>query len=113
MSIAKLKKTQWSAFFDHASKLLLGKHTQIEIVGLSIGSQMGARGVPLLGIAYDPRNDLIEIMLEGLAHVVRSPFAIYVDNDRGILTRLQIIDGDGVMQIIVLYDPLMLPAPRH
>jgi hypothetical protein len=113
MTIAKLEKTEWSAFFDRASKLLLGKHTEIEVTGLAIGSQIGARDVPLLGIAYDPRDDIIEIMLEGLDHIVRNPCAVYVDNDRGMFTRLQIIDGDGVIQIIVLHDPLMLPAPRH
>jgi hypothetical protein len=69
--------------------------------------------MPLLGITYDPRNDIIEIVLDGLDHIVRSPFAVYVDNDRGMFTRLQIIDAEGVMQIIVLHDPLMLPAPRY
>ena len=37
---------------------------------------------------------------------------LYIDNGIGSLSSLEIIDADGVKQIVKLRDPLMLPPPR-
>jgi hypothetical protein len=58
-----------------------------------------------------PRNDIIEIALDGLDHLVRNPLELYFDEDPIGMTSLQVIDGDGVRQIILSRDPLMLPSP--
>jgi Family of unknown function (DUF5335) len=66
----------------------------------------------LLGLAYDPNDDIVEVALDGLDHLIPRPRELYIDNGIGSLSSLEIIDADGVKQIVKLRDPLMLPPPR-
>jgi hypothetical protein len=111
MTISKLEKAAWQPYLDKVSKTLVGKQAEIEVASLEIGDQIEAEWVPLLGITYDPKNDLVEILLEGLDHLIHKPRDIYVDHGPTGLTSLEVIDTDDVRQIMKLRDPLMLPAP--
>jgi hypothetical protein len=109
MAARKLDKSEWRVFCDRMSKALIGKQAEIEIASLALGSQVQGEWLPLIGIAYDPKNDLIEIALDGLDHLVYRPREMYVDIDHSGLISLEILDGNSVRQIIKLRDPLMLP----
>lgn len=109
MATVKLDKGVWQTYFDRITKLVVGKQTEIEVVSLKLGDQLEAEWVPLLGITYDPKNDLVEVLLEGLDHLIRNPRDIYVDEGPAGLTSMEVTDADGVRQIIRLRDPLMLP----
>jgi hypothetical protein len=111
MAISKLEKSAWHPYFDNVSKLLDGKRAEIEVGSLKIGDQIQAEWLPLLGIVYDPKNDIIEIALEGLDHMIHKPREVYVDQEAVVLTSMEVIDSDDVRQIIKLRDPLMLPPP--
>jgi hypothetical protein len=111
MTISKLEKAAWQPYLDKVSKTLVGKQAEIEVASVKLGDQFEAEWVPLLGISYDPKNDLIEILLEGLDHLIHKPRDIYVDHDAAGLTSLEVIDSDEEQQILKLRDPLMLPAP--
>lgn len=111
MGIVKLDKEEWQSYFDRISKLVLGKQAEIEVASLNLGVQIEAKWVPLLGIAYDPKNDLVEVLLEGLDHLIRHPREIYVDEGPAGLTSMQVIDAGEVREIIRLRDPVMLPQP--
>jgi hypothetical protein len=72
-----------------------------------------AEWLPLIGITYDPRDDAVEIALDGLDHMIRKSREIYLDDRAAGLTSLEIVDADGVRQIVKLKDQLMLPpAPQ-
>jgi hypothetical protein len=111
MAISKLEKANWHPYFDALSKTLVGKRAEIELASLDIGDQIEAEWLPLLGMVYDHKNDLVEILMEDFDHMIRHPREIYVDYGLGGLTSLEVIDTDDVKQIIKLRDPLMLPAP--
>lgn len=111
MAIIKLEKTTWHPYFDAVSKALLGKRAEIEVQSLALGSQVEAEWLPLLGITYEPRSDMLEIVLEGLDHMIRKPSEIYIDNDTTMLNSLEVVDADGAHQVVRLRDPLMLPSP--
>jgi hypothetical protein len=72
-----------------------------------------AEWLSLLGLAYDPNDDIVEVALDGLDHMIPRPRELYIDNGIGSLSSLEIIDADGVKQIVKLRDPLMLPPPRY
>lgn len=112
MAIMKVEKKEWGACFDTVSKALVGKRAEIEVDALSIGSQIEAEWLPLLGITYDEKSDLIEIVVEGLDRLIYRPREVYVDQDAVNLTSLQIIDTDDFRLIIKLRDPLMLPVSK-
>ncbi|MEA2782701.1 MAG: hypothetical protein QOK29_4245 [Rhodospirillaceae bacterium] len=65
----------------------------------------------MLGITYDHKDDIIEVALEGVDHLVNKPREVYVDFGVGGLTSIEIIDGEGTQQIVNLRDPLALPPP--
>ncbi len=111
MTIRRLERSEWNGFCRRASRGFVGKRVQIEVVSLQVGSQFEAQRLPLLGMAYDPKSDILEMLIGELDHLVRSPREFYVDEELFGIVSLQIIDADGMQQIITLHDPLMLPAP--
>ena len=111
MTTRKLEKKQWRSFFDRVSTTLEGKEAEIEIASLRLGDQVQAEWLPLLGIAYDPHDDIVEVALEGLDHLIHKPRAISVEGGPEGITALEIVGADDVCQIVKLRDPVMLPAP--
>ena len=113
MSIARIEKSSWRPYFDNMSRLLDGKRAEIEVDALALGSQIEAQWLPLLGITYDPRSDVVEIVLEGLDHLIHKPRDVFVDQTAVELNSMEVIDEDEQHHIVRLRDPLMLPAPMH
>ena len=109
MATRKLDKSEWRAFCDRMSKGLVGKQAEIELASLALGSQVQGEWLPLLGIAYDTKNDMMEIALDGLDHLVQRPREFYVDVGAGGMISLEVVDASGIRQIVKLRDPLMLP----
>jgi hypothetical protein len=102
MTARKLDRTQWRGFFDEFSKALEGKQAEVEVASLALGNQLEAEWLPLYGITYDAKDDLVEVALEGLDHMIRRPREIYVENGVGALASLEIVDADGVKQVVRL-----------
>jgi hypothetical protein len=112
MAIQKLEKPAWHPYFDQMSKLIIGKRAEVEVAALNIGDQIEAEWLPLMGIVYDHKDDLVEVLMDGLDHLIRKPAEIYVDYGPTGLVSIEVVDADGVKQIVKLRDPLMLPAPQ-
>ena len=112
MTIRRLERGEWRGFCIRATRGCLGKQVEIEVASLQIGFQLTARRLPLLGIAYDPKSDVLELLVGDLDHLVRAPRELYVDEQLLEIVSLQIIDAEGVQQIVTLRDPPMLPAPH-
>jgi Family of unknown function (DUF5335) len=111
MAAQKIDRSKWQAFFDRLSRGLVGMRAEIEVASLALGDQIEAEWLPLLGIAYDPKDNILEIALEGLDHLISNPKEVWADAGAGALLNFEVIDGEGVCQIIKLRKPLMLPAP--
>jgi hypothetical protein len=107
----KLDKNTWQQYFDTLSKIVVGKQAEIEVASLSLGDQYEAEWVQFLGISYDPKDDELEVLLEGLDHLIPKPREIYVEGGPAALSSIEVIDNDGNQQIVKLRDPLMLPQP--
>ena len=112
MQIRKLDRGRWKAFFDRISKGLIGKRVEVEVASMKIGDQIEAEWLPLLGIVYEPRSDAIHVGLEGLEHTIAHPREVHGDELALEVTTMAIVDADGVLHILLLRDPLMLPAPN-
>jgi hypothetical protein len=113
MAISKLEKGAWHPYFDRVSKLLGGtKRAEVEVVALNLGDQIEAEWLPLTGIVYDPKDDLIEVLLEDLDHLIYRPRQVFIDQEAVLLKSVEVIDESGVRQIIRLRDPLTLPPPE-
>jgi hypothetical protein len=113
MPLARLETTQWGPFLNYLSKSLEGSWVEIEAASLALGAQVQNRWLPLLGLAYDPKDDLIELALEGLDHLIHRPRDVFVDQgSEALVASVEIIDADGLRQIVKFKEPLMLPPPQ-
>jgi hypothetical protein len=113
MASEKLEKDKWKQMLDRLTKSVIGKSVEIEVASLGIGDQIEAEWTPLVGIAYDPKDDLVEVAVgDEVDHLINKPKEIYVDIGASGLISLEVVDGDDVRHIIKLRDPLMLPPPE-
>jgi hypothetical protein len=115
MAATRLDQSKWSVYFDRMSKELLGKRAEVEVAGIPLGDQIEAQWLPLSGIVYDHRNDLVQVILGSadahVDHMIRRPREIYVSHGTAGLESIVVLDGDGLEHIMTFRDPLMLPAP--
>ncbi len=112
MKTEQLGQNEWRPFLERLSKFLEGKRATVEVAGLDIGDQIQAEHAVIYGVVYDPKDNLIEIALEGLDHLIRSPKQVDVAYKGGAVEAIHVRDGEGREQIIRFFDPLMLPAPK-
>ncbi len=111
MAVRKLEKSEWEDYFNEFDKkyregLIPPKEVQIEIVNEEIGDQIETWWQPLIGLAYDPKDDEFEVAAERHDHLIHKPIEIYVDEDvNGVITAVEVIQADGTKHIIKLRTP--------
>jgi hypothetical protein len=111
MATQKLDRSEWQPFLDALSQLLLGQQAEIEVDSLALGSQLEADWLPLIGITYDPKDDLIEVALEGVDHMIPKPKEVVVKTGAKGIDSVEIVRDDNTIEIVLFREPLMLPSP--
>ena len=112
MSIRKLERGDWNGFCLRATRGFLGRRVDIEVASLQLGYQTEVRLPPLVGMSYDSESDVLELLLGELEHLIRAPREVYVDEQPLRIVSMQVVDANGVRQIVTFGDPLMLPGPN-
>lgn len=109
----EIPPAEWGPYFDFVSKHLPleGKRAEIEVAALSLGDQIEAEWVPINGIVYDRKDDLFEIAVEGLDHLIYKPVKVWVEEGPDTLKAVEIEDAEGKKHFIKLREPLALPPP--
>ena len=102
-------RAEWAALFGRMSEALLGKRAEIEVASLELGDQIVAEWIPILGITYDSKNDVLDVALDRMDHLIEHPREIAITQDATGVSSIAIVDGGGTRQIVKLKDPLMLP----
>lgn len=111
MATEQLSHERWKPFFDRVSESLTGKQVHIEVASLAVGDQVSAEWMGLHGITYDDKDDIVEIALEGLDHIIRKPNELYAEYAGEGLVSMEIIDSEGTRRIIKFKSPMMLAGP--
>jgi hypothetical protein len=102
-------RSEWATLFSRMSQALLGKRAEIEVASLELGDQIVAEWIPILGITYDSKNDLLDVALDRMDHLIRHPREVVVDQGATGVSSIAVVDADGTRQIVKLKDPMMLP----
>jgi hypothetical protein len=114
MAIQKLDKANWGPYFDRLSKGLTENTTderaEVKVASLRLGNQVAAEWSLLLGVTYDHQDDILEISLDGLEHIIHRPKAVFVDEGSGGLVSFEVIDAEDVQHIVQLRQPVALSA---
>jgi len=108
--LSDVPRTEWREFFDRMSKALTGKWAEIEVASLDLGDQITAEWIPLIGITYDSKNDLLDVALDRYDHLIRRPRQVAVEEAGGGLASVAVVDQDGTKQVVRMKQPLTLPA---
>ena len=111
MPLTQLAKARWQPYFDHLGGALRATRVEIEVTGLGLGHQVEADWIPLIGVSYDPKGDVLAVIAEGVEHLIRHPRQIHVDQERDWLNSLEAIDAEGNHHIVLFKQALRLPAP--
>jgi hypothetical protein len=102
-------KSRWQAAAELLSRSIRGQPARLEVASLDFGDQVEAEWAPLLGVSYDPKDDVFEIQLEGVDHLVSHPRMFAVRERAGLADSLAVIDGAGAEHIVQLRQPIALP----
>lgn len=106
----KLNRTQLRELLDRVNKQLKDQPVQVDVASLQLGDQIQAEWILLLGLRYDPEDDAVEIILEGIDVTISKPREIHFDGVGSQWDALDILDAEGIQHIVELKDPLLLPA---
>ena len=88
---------------------MIGERAEVEIAGLKSGGRIEARWVPLIGITYEPKGDVLEIALERLDHFIHEPRNMVVTDSPEGLESMEVVDFEGSKQVVKLMKPLRYP----
>lgn len=111
MADYNIDREDWASFLEWVTHGLSGARAEVDVLALNIGAQVEARAVPLLGLAYDRKDDLVEVALEGLDHLIYHPRELAAREEDNGLISIRVVDRDDVTHIIKLTGPLNLPVP--
>ena len=111
MPLRELARSHWQEYFDRVSKSLGAQRVEIEVTGLGLGDQVAANWVPLTGLSYDPKDDVLIVFADRLQHQIHHPRRIDIEHEFDWLHSIDAVDATGDHHIVQLKDPLSLPAP--
>ncbi|MFZ5509638.1 MAG: DUF5335 domain-containing protein [Pseudomonadota bacterium] len=110
MPLVQLSRARWQAYLDRLSAALPTGQIEIEVTGLGLGAHVEAEWLPFMGISYDPHNDIITVIAQGVDHIIRQPRQIHLDHDLELLRSVEVIDAEGNHHILLFRTPLALPS---
>jgi len=110
MPTRKLESSEWQRYFDEVAKRLPSMRVGVSVLGDDIGAQLETENSPLLGLSYDSNDEVFEIATANISHRVPRPKEIYVREEGGTLSSVEIIAQDDTKQIVELRALPSLPA---
>jgi uncharacterized protein YuzE len=110
MSARRLTRSEWQGFCDRLSRRLRDESAELEVVSLALGDHVEAKWLPLYGVAYDPRADVLEIALQGIDHMIEQPRDVTIEETPRGLVAIEITTADERHEILRLRRPLQLTA---
>jgi uncharacterized protein DUF5335 len=68
--------------------------------------------MPMIGVTYDSRDDLLDVALDRTDHLIYHPHEIVIEEGTAGLMSIAVTAGDGTRQIVRLKEALKLPSPE-
>lgn len=106
MSITKqIQRAEWKDYFDRFTRERLGDDTPgavtVEVISPTLGDQFDVSAVRLLGLVYDPKSRIFEVVVEDVDHLTFDPSEIWVlEGEAGFISTIEVVKADGGKEII-------------
>ena len=103
----QIPRQQWKEYFDRFTKKYLRddrpEAATIELLSPTLGDQFEVEGVRLLGVSYDRKSDVLEVLLKNMDHLVFQPKEISaIEEGDGFLPGIEIVRGDGTKEVLTI-----------
>jgi len=108
MSIRTLPRAEWRSYCNQVSKAAAGRRVELDVASLDLGDRLEARWLPLFGIAFDSRGDVLEVALDGVGHSILSPSQIVLEETERGLVAVEIMSADDTVDTLRFREPLRL-----
>jgi hypothetical protein len=102
-----IPRAEWETYFDRYTRKHLGpgagdeETAAIEVMSPSLGVEVEATLVPLLGMDYDPKSNAFELVLANIDHLMFFPTEIAViEEDDGFISALEVTRADGIREVV-------------
>jgi hypothetical protein len=101
----KIPREQWRDVLDRFTKRYLRddlpEAITIDHLSPELGDQVAVEEARLLGIAYDPRSKVLEVLLHDVDHLVFQPKELWVaEEEEGFLAWIEIVRDDDTKEIL-------------
>ena len=104
-----LDRDKWAEELAYLWKRLDGKQVEVEVEALKLGDQIEADHVPLKGLSYDPKDDVVQVWVGDIDHLIHKPRQIaLVHDDANRLVAIDITDADGEQHLITPQEPVVI-----
>lgn len=108
MSMRVIPRAEWRRFCNRVSKTVGEGRAELDVASLDLGDRVAARWLPLFGIVFDARADVLEIALDGVSHSILSPRQLVLEEtDRGLVA-IEIVEADDTVETLRFREPLRL-----
>jgi hypothetical protein len=112
-----IPRREWKSFFDEYSRRFLSplgeceETALIEVLSPSLGVEVEASVVALIGMDYDPKSNAFELVLAGIDHLMFYPTEIAViEEEDGFISALEVTRIDATQEIVQIRRSA---APAH
>ena len=110
MPVKELPREQWEPYFNKLSQNLQAVEASLEVVDKETGDQVEVECAPLRGISYDPKYNVFEILFgEKHDHLIYNPERVYVNEENGKITQIEVINKDETRYILTMKPALPFP----
>lgn len=105
-----LKRDEYQSWLNKLTETLANEQAEVEVASLNLGDQIVAEWVPVLGVTYDPKDDVLSVALKNYDHLIRKPQSITVIFEGADVKSLVTTDSEGTEHIVRFREPLALPG---
>ena len=111
MATQIIEKQRLKDYLDHFSSIIPTELTEIEVASLDLGDQVAAEWIPLSGISYDPKDDVIVVDLDDgkYQHSIQQPVEFAVQEGDDGIESFEIKCAKGHLHIVRFRQPKALP----
>lgn len=110
MSLRPLARAEWRRYCDRVSRAIAGRTVELDVASMDLGDRVEARWVPLLGMVFDARGDVLEIALDGIGHSILSPREVLLEETERGLVAIEIVGTDDTVETLRFREPLRLAS---
>lgn len=111
MELRPIERENWQLYLDQLSRSIQGNYVEIEVASLGTGDQIEEAWIPLIGLSYDPKEEILFVHTEQFERAIHNPKEVVALHDAGMHVRsISIKDAEGNVNTVNFRAPILIEA---